>query len=418
MSLHITKPTLKLSIIIPARNEFPNVVHTVYSVIHCLEADGFSKDDFEIIIVDNGSTDNNFYPQKGTKGTTTYLMPRGIFWSRILRVLYDPICGNHSARNKGAQIARGEYLYFSDAHMALRPGFFNSMLKTCRETGGLVHGSVQWMGAYPPHQGGMGYGYTFKLGEEWKMTWNNYKVADTPFAVAGQGHWGVMVNRDQFLNFGGYPEVHRTYGGGEVFVDCLWWMYGSTVVTDPNAIGYHLSSGRGYTYHHNDYIHNIFNCGWALGADAWIERAYINYLRKGRKEVLDKMMEEAKIEMVKRRNKVEKRRKMTFDDLLIQKPWDKWNIAKHGKSNSSMLVYHNTWLDLLKEGPQQAIDAYRNSKYQVELHGFIKNNLSEYIYKPDIAKADDLHAKLLDPSFKLGNSKSLDTSIEDTDSTL
>ena len=380
---HLTKPTLKLSIIFPARNEFPNIVHTIYSAIHCLEADGFTKDDFELIIVDNCSTDNNFYPQKGTKGTTSYLMPRGMFWSRQLRVLYDPIAGNHSARNKGAKIARGEYLYFSDAHMAFKPGFFKSMIKTCEDTGGLVHGSVQWMGAYPPHSGGMGYGYTFKLGEEWKMTWNNYKVADTPFAVAGQGHWGVMVKRDQFLDFGGYPDIHRTYGGGEVFVDCLWWMYGSTVVTDPNAVGYHLSSGRGYTYDHDDYIHNIFNCGWALGADDWIERAYLNYLRRGRKEVLDRMMEEAKTEMVKRRAQIDKRKTMTFNELLIQKPWDKWNMEKHGKSNSSMLIYHWSWLELLQQSQGYVRDAYKNSVYQKGLQEFIEKELSDSIYKGD-----------------------------------
>jgi len=377
------KPTLKLSVIIPARNEFPNIVHTIYSAIHCLEADGFSPEDWEIIVVDNCSTDNNFWPQKGTKGTTSYFMPRGMFWSRQVRVLYDPIAGNHSARNKGAQIARGEYLYFSDAHIAFKPGFFKSIIKTCQDTGGIVHGSVQWMGAYPPHHGGMGYGYTFKLGEEWKMTWNNYKVADTPFAVAGQGHWGVMVQRDQFLDFGGYPEVHRTYGGGEVFVDCLWWMYGSTVVTDPNAIGYHLSSGRNYVYHHDSYIHNIFNCGWALGADDWIERAYINYLRKGRKDTLDQMMAEAKIEMVKRRATIENRRKMTFNELIVQRPWDKWNMEKHGKTNSSMLIYHPTWLQLLKESAGPAKEAYENSIYQKDLNKFIIEELWDYVYKKD-----------------------------------
>ena len=381
--LHVTKPTLLLSVIIPARTEFPSIVFTIYSIIHCLESDGIDPKQVEIIVVDNCSTDNHYYPQRATRGTTTYLMPRGMYWSRLLRVLYDPIAGNHSARNKGARIARGEYIYFSDAHMSFQPGFFKSMLKTCKETGGLVHGSVQWSGAYPPHSGGMGYGYTFKLGEEWKMTWNNYKVADTPFAVAGQGHWGVMVNRDQFLSFGGYPDVHRTYGGGEVFVDCLWWMYGSSVVTDPNAIGYHLSSGRGYTYDHDDYIHNIFNCGWALGADDWIERAYLNYMRKGRKEVLDRMMAEAKIEMLDRRAKIDKFKKMTFNDLLINKPWDQWNQRVHGKTNSSMLVYHWSWLELLDQSPDYVKEAYRNSQYQRGLQEFIETNLSDVIYKKD-----------------------------------
>mgnify|MGYP001577528970 CR=1 FL=1 len=381
--MHIVKPTLKLSIIIPARNEFPNIVHTIYSMVHCLEADGLTHKDFEIIIVDNGSIDNDFWPQKGTKGTTSYLFPRGMYANGTLRVLFDPVCGNHSARNKGARIARGEYLYFSDAHMAFKPGFFKSMLKTCEDTKGLVHGSVQWMGGYPAQDGSMGYGYTFKLGEEWKMTWNNYKVANTPFAVAGQGHWGVMVQRDQFLDFGGYPDVHRTYGGGEVFVDCLWWMLGSNVVTDPNAIGFHLSSGRGYTYHHDDYIHNIFNCGFALGADDWIERAYINYMRRGRKEVLDRMMEEARIEMARRRASIDKRKKMTFNELIVNKPWDQWNKRVHGKTNSSMLIYHWSWLELLEQAPEYVKEAFKNSVHQKKLSEFIEEKLSTAIYKGD-----------------------------------
>src|SRR3990167_11337505 len=116
-----------LSIVIPARGEFPNVVHTFYSIIHALEADGFTYKDFEIIIVDNCSTDD-IYPQRGTKGTTSYLMPRGAFYNRILRVVRDPIAGNHTARTTGARVARGKDLFFSDAHMAYKPGVFKYMI--------------------------------------------------------------------------------------------------------------------------------------------------------------------------------------------------------------------------------------------------------------------------------------------------
>ena len=371
-----------LSVIIPCRNEFPNVVHTVHSIFNCLEADGFALDDYEIILVDNGSTDTE-HDKPGTKGTSSYLMARGCYYSGKVRVLYDPICGNHSARNKGVEIAQGEYVFFSDAHMSYRPGFFKKMLSACQETGGLVHGAVQWMGAYPPRDTGAGFGYTLKLGEEWKGTWNNYKVADSTFAVIGQGHWGVMVNKQQFIRFGGYPAVHRTYGGGELFVDSLWWMMGSCVVTVPDATGYHLSSGRGYAYTHDDYIHNIFNCAYALGCDDWLERAYINYLRNGRKEVLDRMMAEARVEMAGRRAKIEKERKYTFSQLLTERPWDKWNMEKHGRSNCNILVYHPTWLNLLKDSSEISKEAYRNSTYQVGLEKFIIDNLWDNVYHKD-----------------------------------
>src|SRR3990167_2386937 len=381
MNLKYTpKPTLKLSIVMPARNEFPNCVHSIYSILHCWEADGFDPSQIEIILVDNGSTDNRHWPQTGTKGTTSYLFPRGIFWSRTLRVIYDPICGNHSARNKGAEIARGEYLFFSDAHMAYKPGFFKYILKAVDETGGIVHGVIGWMGAFPPHQGGLGYQYTMKLGEEIKRTWANYCLQpDNWFYIAAQGHCSVAVKRDQFFNFGGYPKVHRTYGGGEFYLNMKWWMFGSTVAVEPRSIGYHLASGRGYSYNHDDYTHNVMNIGHALGMDDWLEHYGYNCLRKGRKDVLDRMMVEAIKETEKDRLFIEKRRKKSFNEVLKEQTWNKMNDAKYGKHNGAISIFHDTWFSLIKGTPAE--QAYRESKHKKDLEKFINENLSQFVYK-------------------------------------
>src|SRR3990167_7351850 len=213
-----------ISIIIPARNEFPNIIHTIYSIIHCLEADGFGSNDFEIIVVDNASRDwedpRYDFNKPGVWGTTSYFMPRGMYYSGQVRVLYFPIAGNHTARNKGAEIAKGKYLFFSDAHMAYRPGFFKHAIKACDESGGMVHGVIGWMGAYPPHQGGLGYQYTIKLGEEIKGTWAPYCLSeDNWFYIAAQGHCSVLVTAEQFRRFQGYNKVHRSYGGGEFYIN-------------------------------------------------------------------------------------------------------------------------------------------------------------------------------------------------------
>jgi len=379
------KEDLLLSVIIPARNEFPNIVHTVHSILNCWEADGFDPLDIEIIIVSNCCTDYNdpkYESSKpGDRGTVEYLMPRGIYHSRVLRVLYDPIAGNHSARNKGARIARGKYVFFSDAHMSYKPGAFKYGIQACEESGGLVHMAIAWMGAYPIHDSGIGMQYTIKLGEEWKGTWANYKPwGDKWFYIASQGHCSVFANRKQFLDFGGYPEVHRTYGGGEFFIDMLWWLYGSTVAVEPRSVGYHLASSRGYTYTHDDYIHNVFNCSYALGCDDWLERTYLNYLRTGRENVLDRMMSEAKIEMKDRRAEIEQRRICTFNDLLVNKPWDEKNIQRGGSCNSSLLIYHYSWIDLIKGNPK-VYKKFLDSPIQKELTEFITTKLHDYIYK-------------------------------------
>lgn len=687
------KDDLLLSVIIPARNEFPNIVHTYHSIMNCIEADGIDPREVEVIIVNNTSEPWNDpkydWTKPGDRGTVEYLMPRGGYWSRNLRVMYDPIAGNHSARNKGAKIARGKYLFISDAHMSYRPGFFNLMIKTIDETGGLFHGSIAWMGAYPPHDGGVGTQYTIKLGEEikgcvdkqteiltmagwkkhfevnyetefvtvnmktkelevqkpsallikrykgemieckgrsydalltpnhrtiykksngnvWKIkaakdikkrnllplgtnglikestvfkdefveiigwiitegsfredgsicivqykkdnnqrirdllqilgfsffvkkrgdivvnvnpskeilkmlpkkeltfeflnmlsrvqleklygvmidgdgwrsttnesfiqlnrttidafqylcvligraskwyvrtvasykgkhfgkndmnivsvkknkytnglrvnareydgviwcptvpngtifarrnghvyptgqTWANYRPWNGDwFYIFGLGHCSVGVRRSQFLAFGGYPDVHRTYGGGEFFVDALWWMMGSSVATHPDAIGYHLASSRGYSYNHDDYIENVLGMSYALGMDDWRERTYINYLRRGRKEVLDKIMERNEKEYAERRDRVLAERKFSFNEILIDRPWDKLNYQKGGTSNSSLLIFHQTWLDLLLKDGGQALEYYKKSKYQKGLEDFILSNLKAHVYK-------------------------------------
>jgi glycosyltransferase involved in cell wall biosynthesis len=370
---------IKLSVIIPARNEFPNIVHTIYSILNCWEADGFDFKEIEIIVVDNCSDDDKF-PQRGTAGTTSYLEGRSMYYNAVLRIIRDPLAGNHSARNKGAKIARGKYLFFSDAHMAYKPGFFKEILRTVDESGGLVHGCIAWMGAYPITAQGTGYSYTIKLGEEWKGTWNNYKLTNDWWYIPAQGHCSIAVLKDQFFKFGGYPKVHRTYGGGEFYLDMKWWMFNSTVAINPNAIGFHLASGRGYSYNHDDYIENVLGVTYALSCDDWRERTYLNYLRNGRKEVLDKIMARGEKEYALDRAFVDKHKKMTFNQLLTERPWDKKNMERHGKCNGSMLIYHDTWLDLMRQSPQ-AKEAYEKSKYQKDLDVFIRQNLSEFVYK-------------------------------------
>lgn len=381
------KDDLLLSVIIPARGEFPNVVHTIYSIWHCWEAEGFDPDRMEIIIVNNCSKDweNEKWDSSkpGDKGTTEYLMARGAYLARKVRVIYDPIAGNHSARNKGARIARGKYLFFSDAHMAYKPGSFTAMFETLQETHGMFHFCIGWMGAYPASTSGVGCGYTLKLGEEIKGTWNNYYLSeDHYFYIPALGHCSVGVERKQFLEFGGYPDIHRSYGGGEFYINMKWWMFGSSVVTHPKAIGYHLASGRGYTWTHDDYIHNVFNIGYALGMDAWLERAYFNWLRNGRKEMLDRMMAEARVEMAKDREFIKNRSLMTFNELIVARPWESMNKEMLGRGNPCLLIFHPTWLNLIKQSPavQELYDA---SPLQKELETFIKENLWEHVYKPD-----------------------------------
>lgn len=368
-----------VSVVLPARNEFPNIIHTIQSILNDLSS--FLKpNEFEIIICNNASDDwyKGDQRKRAVHGTTEYMSAMGGFSRRVIRYLYDPIAGNHSTRNKGARIARGKYLFFSDAHMSYKPGYFQRMIRAIDETGGIVHGAISWLGAYPVDKA-TGYAYTVKLGDEIRGTWNNYKLADDYWYIPMQGHCCLGVLREQFLQFGGYPEYHRCYGGGEFYLDSKWWMFGSTVAVDPQAVGYHLRSTRGYSYNYDDYIHNVLAIGLALGMDWWAERAYINWNRKNNPNTMDRLWKEAHEETVADREFILKKRIRDFDSLLIDPPWDKLNDQKYGKHNGSIQIFHETWLNMLKG--TRGEELYRKSELMPKLEEFINTNLSQHVYK-------------------------------------
>ena len=169
-------------------------------------------------------------------------------------------------------------------------------------------------------------------------------------------------------------------------------MFGSTVAVHPQAIGYHLASGRGYTYQHDDYIENVLGVTYALSADDWRERSYLNWLRRGRKEVLDVIMERSAREHQEDREFVSGRIKMTFNDLLVKQPWNEMNKKRLGKSNASILIFHPSWLELLQQAPEYVKECYRNSKYQKELEKFIVETLWKSVYKNKNYDKDNLPA--------------------------
>lgn len=357
-----------VSVVISTRDEGHNLSHTVHAIINDLET-FLSPDQFEIILVHNCSKD---------PASWRFLMERGVYYHRTIRTLFDPIAGNVTARNKGAKIATGKYLFFSDAHMSYRIGSFRAMIDEIDRSGGIVHPAVQWMGGYEPS--GKSYQYTIKLGEKIWGTWNNYAVSLTePFYIPVSGHCCLGMEREQFLDLGGYNDYFRCYGGGEVYLDMKWWMLGQQVSVVPAAVGYHLSAGRGYSFHQDDLIHNMMLLGYALGADAFAERVYLRYLNKEgvNRERLDRMRDDALHEAAHDRATLLPNLHMSFLEVLAVKPWDIANDVRHGRRASAMGIYDKTWTDQLTGEAAALFDA---SILQRDLREYIDTHLSKYVY--------------------------------------
>lgn len=122
---HLVSPSPKISIVIPTYNNSHFLPETLASV--------FSQNyaDYEIIIVDDGSTDD----------TAVRLQAYG---DRI-RYVYQENAGSAKARNKGLDLARGQYVVFLDADDLLLPGKLKEQAAflDIRPSLGMVHSGWQ-----------------------------------------------------------------------------------------------------------------------------------------------------------------------------------------------------------------------------------------------------------------------------------
>lgn len=101
-----------ISVIIPTRNRAEFLSATLESLI----AQTLSSDAFEVLVIDNGSTDD----------TTTIARS---FVSQLpqLRYLHEPEPGLHAGRHKGMLAARGDVLVFADDDIEALPTWLSSI---------------------------------------------------------------------------------------------------------------------------------------------------------------------------------------------------------------------------------------------------------------------------------------------------
>jgi glycosyltransferase involved in cell wall biosynthesis len=101
---------MKISAIIPAYNEEKMIKDAILS----LKEQQFPKKDFEIVVIDDGSSDRT---------------------SEIAKKYADKVVkqknsGPYIARNRGAKIAKGEILVFIDADTRVEKNFFKEIMRT------------------------------------------------------------------------------------------------------------------------------------------------------------------------------------------------------------------------------------------------------------------------------------------------
>lgn len=351
----------KVSVVLTARNEFPIVVPTMLSFHEELEHHGYQH---EIIVVDNMSTDD----------TSAILRDRFRRWVRhgMLKVIeFKDKPANVLVRNVGSQAAKGEVVVLADAHLSVKVGTLDGMIRGWQAKGGLWHSCTNIWG---DTQDIRCYGY--KLALEQKF-WGSLSRAVPPeisknpkpwpaYVVPMASHCCLLAGRDEYLEMRGYNEKFRCYGGGEPYLDLKYWLLGKKVFLYPQGLfrhafgieaswrtagadkkmaspvyvkgkgiqasvksgDQHLHYSRGYSWNNEQLHFNFMLSAYTIGGYPWLQRMYNVYYeqRKGNKRYVDDLNDlrrQVLSEGAEDRQWMAERQKCSLDDMLKDPPWDK-----------------------------------------------------------------------------------------------
>ena len=169
---------MRVSVVIPVKDG----AGSLPALLGALDAQTLPRDDFEVIVVDNASTD----------GTGDVARAAGA------RVVEEPVANRSRARNAGVAAARTGLIAFTDGDCAPEPGWLEALLG-CADRAELVAGEIVTTTAPQPNPV-----------ERFEVIWR-----------FGQEHWvkegwaataNLLVRRDAFDAIGGFDATWRHIG--------------------------------------------------------------------------------------------------------------------------------------------------------------------------------------------------------------
>jgi glycosyltransferase involved in cell wall biosynthesis len=196
----------RLSVIVPALN-------AAATIAQCLDAlTAQASDEVEIIVVDDGSTDDTF--EIASRYNVRLLkLPRNM--------------GPSVARNRGAEMARAPILFFLDADVAIAPG---GLARAGASMSGTDAGAV--IGSYDDDPAARSAISRFK-----NLAHHYFHQRSRPDATTFWGACGV-VRRELFFAAGGFDE--QRYGIEDVELGYRMTARGIRIVLDPGLQVKHL----------------------------------------------------------------------------------------------------------------------------------------------------------------------------------
>lgn len=200
---------IKYSVIVPAYNSGS----TIRSCLSSLLNQSLPKEDYEIIVVDDGSTDD----------TSSLIMEYPV------KYLWQPNKGPAAARNHGAREAKGSIILFTDSDCVPARNWIEEMVRPFNSAD-----IIAVKGAYRTNQKSLTARFAqieFQERFELLMRAESIDMVDT---------YSAAFRHDIFLQHGGFDEAFPAANNEDTDLSYKLSLTGNRMVFNPMAIVFHL----------------------------------------------------------------------------------------------------------------------------------------------------------------------------------
>lgn len=304
---------IKLSVIVPFCNEYPQVLFTIQSIAQELR----DRVDFEIIAINNYCQEVKDQKREEDKGYEALLASqRGNPWLKVLK--YDEKLSHWQAKNLGVRESTGKFLWFCDAHCIVsRDSLFNMFLyyrDHYRDLNGTLHlpltyKILEW------HRLIYKLVANLETGEI-HYSFTPYRPADTPYEVPCMSTCGMMMTRELYDYVGGWPVELGIYGGGENFLNFTLAILGKTVNIFPVEPLFHHGEKRGYHWNGDDYTRNRTIASYMFG-DEELAARFIAH-RRGDRAILQRILNDVLEKTRSHRKMIAAKQKFSINEWLAK----------------------------------------------------------------------------------------------------
>jgi len=240
-------------------------------------------------------------------------------------ISYPDKLSHWNAKNKGVFNSEGKYLLFLDAHVVPSLGSIKAMYDYYDKHYDELNGSLHLPLAYMLDKNVLIYKLETNPAKGfYHYQFSGYRNEAKPYRVPVMSTCGMLISREIFDLYGGWPKELGIYGGGENFVNFVLAILGKDKHIMNTGPLYHYANSRGYSWNYDDFIRNrtiaVYMAAGEEAAHLFIKNC------QGNQNILENIWKDVVSKTADHKELIESRQQMSISEWLekckIEGLWD------------------------------------------------------------------------------------------------